>query len=183
MTAPYMNHGTPLDPLRQARSVIENDINLSPTEAFLLCECLVMRQQDRNFRAEMKERAEATRQQAREVEQNFIDYCNKSWKPNALWFRFVSGDMFATSRDIQARARYDNYINNAAQLRAKDIRAHNEAVETEELRMRGELAGSSAHAKRAFNTIAISGGTLQHFPDSEIRSVAHLPNPLAAALP
>lgn len=171
----------PFSPYRPAAESIRSDPNLTEPEQRLLLECLRIRQQDREFRGQMRHQVGLDREAANDVERDFIAGCN-SWHPRAIWFRFMSGDMFETSRDFQARDLANRKFNELAVRRGERLREHNQAVQSEEKRMRGLLAGSSPYAKRAFNTLALSTTTGAHFPPEEIRAAAHLPNPLERIL-
>lgn len=164
-----------------AAGSIRHDSNLAADERRLLLECLHIREQDRDFRAEIRQQAELDRQTSKDIEQHFIDRAN-SWHPLALWYRFISGDMFGSSRDLQARDRANREFNVLSAKRGLRLREHNKAVQEEEARMRGLLAGSSPYAKRVFNTLVMSTTTRQHFPAAEIRAASHLPNPLERIL-
>lgn len=166
-----------------ARNAILADRNLRPMEALLLIDCLHMRQQDRDFRADMRQRAIEDSAAAEVKEREFIDYCNNSWMPNAILFRFTQGEMFASSRDFQARDHRNRYALQLTQQRNREFREHDGVVMGEEKRMRDALAAHGPFAKRLFNTIAISGVTSQHFPQAEIAAAQHLPNPLERILP
>ncbi len=170
-------------PYLPARDALLFEKNLSPKESMLLIACLGMRQQDRAFRDEMRERALRDKASAEAYEKDFIEYCNKSWMPNAVIFRFTSGEDFASSRDLQARDHRIRLSNQYTLERNREFRQHDEAVMAEEARMRGLLTSHGAQAKRLFNTIAISGMTSLHFSQAEIAPAEHLPNPLERLLP
>lgn len=171
----------PFSPYRPAAESIRSDPNLTEPEQQLLLECLHIRQQDRAERGRVRHQANLDRQAANDAQEEFIRGCN-SWHPRAIWFRFMSGDMFETSRDFQARDLANRKFNELSAKRAEELREHNKAVQSEEKRMRRLLAGSSPYAKRAFNTLAMSTTTGAHFPPEEIRAAAHLPNPLERIL-
>lgn len=170
-------------PYLPARDALMYDPNISPKEMLMLIDCLNMRQQDRAFRDEMRERALRDKALAEAYEKDFIEYCNNSWMPNAIIFRLTSGEDFATNRDFQARDHRIRLINEYTLLRNREFREHDEVVTSEEKRMRDQLSGQGAQAKRLFNTIAISGKTSLHFAPAEIAPAAHLPNPLERLLP
>ena len=163
----------------EARAIVKADPQLSPVEITKLFVCIAMRQQDRAFWEEMTRRAAADARDAQQVEQDFIDYCNNSWWPNAVLFRWRSGDMFASSRDYQARNHRDRHIREQTAERNSESRMHKRVVEGEEARMRFELQPYSHYTKRLFNIIAIARHTTaNHFSENEIDTAASSAHPL-----
>ena len=155
--------------------------HLTLRERRLLTACLLMRE---IYDTEMKTMALDKSRVVREQQQYNSHLREKLLSGKGVrsrWFLFRHGEDAATDLDFNL----DEWIteerqkaDNAQRERRGEVNAYATAREE---RWRDALESASPYAKKLFNDISVTGRSLTHFPERDIRPAAELPDLRALA--